>query len=53
MEKTKKERPTKYNGKMSLYPMKFEEAVKDLLKVKPSKELETGDNYGENQQNQS
>jgi len=23
------------NGKLSLYPLKFEETVKDLLKVKP------------------
>lgn len=37
MDKPKKERLTKYNGKLSLYPLKFEEAVKDLLQVKSSK----------------
>ena len=29
------EKSDKKNGKMSLYPLKFEEAVKDLLKTKP------------------
>lgn len=27
----------KHNGKLSLHPLQFEEAVKDLLEVKPSK----------------
>ena len=31
METTKKEKPTKHNGKLSLYPLKFEQAVKGIL----------------------
>jgi hypothetical protein len=44
MEKIKKERPEKYNGKLSLYPLKFEEAVKNLLVVKPHKDNKNSKN---------
>jgi len=32
------------NGKLSLYPLKFEEAVKGLLKVKPKGNNKAQDN---------
>jgi len=31
----KQVKTTKNNGKLSLYPLKFEQAVKELLEVKP------------------
>ena len=31
------------NGKLSLYPLKFKEAVEDLLKVKPVNNLPQND----------
>jgi len=30
------------NGKLSLYPLKFEEAVKDLLQIKPEVKIKQG-----------
>jgi len=41
----------KYNGKLSLYPMKFEEAVKGLLEVKPEIKGNNGTKQNESLQN--
>lgn len=44
MDKThKNEKTSKNNGKLSFYPLKFEHAIRDLLKVKPEKDTETQD----------
>lgn len=37
------DKPSPAEKPISLYPLKFEEAVKDLLKVKPSRKKAGGD----------
>jgi len=39
--KTKRPRPKHYEPKLSLYPMKFEDAVKKLAKAKPSEKAKS------------